>query len=242
MNLNCDKLPALALGGAIVIAAVLFGAFYYLAQTRVTNDTLSVTGSAKARITSDNVKLVIAITRIIPVSQLAVGYEGVERDRALVSALLTKQGITNEQKTESPVSMNQNYDQNMEVGEPRYQLTQTVTVQSDDVNKITALAAEVPSLAAQGGIVSVQSLEYFYSNLPDLRVALLTDAVKDAKARADKIASGTGRSIGAVRSASSGVVQVLAPNSVNVEDSGAYDTSSIDKEVMVTVKTSFDLR
>ena len=105
-----------------------------------------------------------------------------------------------------------------------------------------SIAAALPSLAAQDAVVSVQSLEYYISNLPDLRVALLTDAVTDAKARADKIAAGTGRSIGSVRTASSGVVQVLAPNSIDIADSGAYDTSSIEKEVMVTVKASFDLR
>lgn len=230
------------MGGAIVVAAVIFGMCYYLAQTRATDDTLSVTGSAKTRITSDNAKLVIGITRIVAVSQLAAGYDGVRHDRDLVAALLATQGITSEQKVEGPVSMTQNYDNTMGEAETRYQLSQTITVQSGDVHKLTAIAADIPSLAAQGGIVSVQSLEYYYSQLPDLRVSLLTDAVKDAKARADKIASGTGRSIGAVRSASSGVVQVLAPNSINVDDGGAYDTSSIEKEVMVTVKASFDLR
>ncbi len=39
-----------------------------------------------------------------------------------------------------------------------------------------------------------------------------------------------------------GVVQVLPPSSTEVSDYGAYDTSSIEKEVMVTVKASFRLR
>jgi hypothetical protein len=91
-------------------------------------------------------------------------------------------------------------------------------------------------------MVSTQSLEYYYSKLPDLRVSLLEDAVKDAKLRAEKIAAGTGRRVGSVRAASSGVVQVLSPNSVDISDYGNYDTSSVDKDVMVTVKASFDLK
>jgi hypothetical protein len=35
---------------------------------------------------------------------------------------------------------------------------------------------------------------------------------------------------------------VLAPNSVEVADSGQYDTSSIQKDVMVTVHATFVLR
>jgi hypothetical protein len=112
----------------------------------------------------------------------------------------------------------------------------------EDVEGITAISKKITELASKGVIVSIQSLEYYYSKLPDLRVSLLTDAVKDAKARAEKIAAGTGRSVGSVQSASSGVVQVLAPNSVDVSDYGNYDTWSIEKEIMVTVKASFRLK
>ncbi len=242
--MTCECSPAAkAIGVGLVAAAVVFGLFYYTAHVRVAHDdTLTVTGSTKTRVTSDSAKLIISLTRTVPLSELASGYAAIDRDRGLVNALLATNSITTAQKTDSPVSMNQSYDQNTYGAETRYQLTQSITVQSDNVATVTAIAAAVPSLAAQNAIVSVQSLEYYISNLPDLRVALLTDAVTDAKARAEKIAAGTGRSIGTVRTASSGVVQVLAPNSINVDDGGAYDTSSIDKEVMVTVKASFDLR
>jgi hypothetical protein len=137
--------------------------------------------------------------------------------------------------------MNQVYDQN-NTSQIRYQLNQTVTLQLNDVNKITDISKKIPDLAAQGAIVSIQSLEYYYSKLPDLRVSLLTQAVQDAKARAEKIAEGTGRRVGSVQTASSGVVQVLTPNSVDVSDYGSYDTSSIQKDVMVTVKAAFRLQ
>jgi hypothetical protein len=104
------------------------------------------------------------------------------------------------------------------------------------------MSRKVPELAGKGVLIAIQSLEYYYSKLPDLRVSLLSDAVADAKARAEKIGVGTGREIGAVQSASSGVVQVLAPNSIDISDYGNYDTSTIEKEVMVTVKASFRLR
>ena len=121
-------------------------------------------------------------------------------------------------------------------------MNQSFTIQSDDVEQITAISKQIPELASQGVIVSIQALEYYYSKLPDLRVSLLTDAIKDAKARAEKIAEGTGRNVGAVQAASSGVVQVLSPNSVDISDYGNYDTTSIEKEIMVTVKASFRLK
>jgi hypothetical protein len=77
--------------------------------------------------------------------------------------------------------------------------------------------------------------------LPELRINLLADAVKDAKARAQKIADGTGKKIGTIKTANMGVVQVLPVNSTDVSDYGTYDTGTIEKEVMITVTVLFTL-
>lgn len=235
-------IPALIIGLAFVAAAAVFGLFYYSAQSTIAaKDILSVTGSAKVSVTSDQAKLTITISRTVPVSDLAGGYSGIAHDLALANDLLKKNGLPASEVVASPITMNQMYDQN-NGAEIRYQLTQTVTVQDNDIAKVTKVSQAIPSLASQGAILSVQALEYYYSKLPDLRVSLLSDAVKDAKARAEKIAEGTGRGIGNVQSASNGVVQVLSPNSVDVSDYGSYDTSSINKDVMVTIKASFQLK
>lgn len=229
------------IGLSIIISSFVFGSFYYYAQSANSKDTLSVTGSAKTKVVSDQAKIVISITRTVTSSNLSAGYSAVASDNVLVRSLLKSQEIADENIIESPVATNQVYEQNYG-GETKYQVYQNITVQSGDVAKITDISKKVPSLASKGAFVSIQSLEYYYSKLPDLRVSLLEGAVKDAKSRAEKIAKGTGRKVGNVRSASSGVVQVLSPNSVDISDYGNYDTSSIDKDVMVTVKASFDLK
>lgn len=231
----------LIVSAALIISAAVFGGFYYSAQSATSKDALSVTGSAKTNVTADQGKLIISLSRAVASDNLSTGYSGIAHDLALTEDLLKKAGVPQSEIIESPVSMNQIYDQNNS-SNVRYQLNQTVSLQSDDVNKITDISKKVPALASQGVIVSIQSLEYYYSKLPDLRVSLLTQAVQDAKARAIKIAEGTGRHVGDVQSASAGVVQVLPPNSVDVSDYGSYDTSSIQKDVMVTVKASFRLK
>jgi hypothetical protein len=232
---------AIVTGAALVVAAAVFGACYYFAQSSSAKDALSVTGSAKTTVTSDQAKIVIALSRTVASDKLSDGYAGIARDLALTEGLLKNSGVAQADMVESTVSMNQTYDQNGAF-DFHYQLGQTVTVQSNDVNKLTDISKKVPSLAGQGVVVSVQSLEYYYSKLPDLRISLLTQAVEDAKARAEKIAAGTGRKVGSVENASIGVVQVMSPNSVDVSDYGSYDTSSIEKDVMVTVKASFRLQ
>ena len=233
---------ALVSGVAMLLAATVFGAFYYFAQTTSKTEALSVTGSAKVRVTSDQAKLVLSTSHMAPMSDLASGYAAVAKDLAAIHALLAKEGVADSDVTDSPASMNQFYKPNDYGNNPTYTISQMVTIQSNDVSKVTDISKKIPSLAPQGAVVSIQQLEYYYSKLPDLRVSLLTDAVKDAMARAEKIAEGTGRKIGAVQSASNGVVQVLSPNSVDISDYGSYDTTSIDKDIMVTIKATFSLR
>jgi hypothetical protein len=55
------------------------------------------------------------------------------------------------------------------------------------------------------------------------------------------LAESSGKKVGQLKSASSGVVQVLSANSLDVSDYGSYDTSKVDKNIMLTVKASFTL-
>jgi hypothetical protein len=122
---------------------------------------------------------------------------------------------------------------------------ETITIQTIDVEKINEFArslGEVTAKVSSGTLVSPQYPEYYVSSLPALRVSLIGKAIQDAKARAVEIAKSGGSSVGALKSASSGVVQVLAPNSTNVEDYGSYDTSTIQKQVMVTARATFYVR
>jgi hypothetical protein len=71
---------------------------------------------------------------------------------------------------------------------------------------------------------------------------MLAEATKNAKDRAERIAESSGSKVGSMRSADMGVFQVMAVNSTEVSDYGAYDTTSIDKNVMAVVRASFSLR
>jgi hypothetical protein len=85
-------------------------------------------------------------------------------------------------------------------------------------------------------------LELTYSKLAEMRVQLLSKAIKDAEERAQAIAKESGRTVGMLRKATSGVVQVLPAGGIEVSDYGSYDTQSLNKEVMVTVRADFSLQ
>lgn len=228
------------LGASIIIASIIASAVFYNVRLLFDN-ALSVTGSAKQTITADIVKWTSGFSRTVSIDLLSYGYSQIAVDQEAVMKFLKDNGVKEDEITISPVSLEEpfKYDSN---APKQYTLRQTVQVNSNEVDKITDLAKNAKQLASKGIVFSTFSLEYYYSKLPDLRVSLLSEAVKDAKARAEKIAESTGRKVGTLKSASMGVVQVLPINSTEVSDWGSYDTSGIEKEVMVTVKTMFVLK
>jgi len=227
------------LGVSVIVGTIIVS--YTLFQVKQSENTLVVTGSAKQHVTSDSVKWVGSFSRNVPVDGLRGGYAEMKLDESIISKFLIANGIEKTQVNFTPVMLEQPYQ--YDKSQPReYILRQTAEIQSNDIQKITSLAKNIESVVNQGVPFSTQSLEYYYSKLADLRINLLSDAVKDAQARASKIAESSGRKVGTIQSATMGVVQVLSPNSVDVSDYGAYDTSSIEKEVMVTVRTIFKIK
>lgn len=230
---------AFVLSLGLIISASLASYTFY--KIRTFDNNISVTGSTKTRVTSDSVKWTSNISRTVSESAMQKGYTEITKDLVIVKNFLSEKGIKEDELTISPVFTNEIYKYNPSgnSGPREYSLVQTITVQSSDVNKITELAKNIQGIINEGVLFSTQSPEYYYSKLSELRVSLLADAIKDAKARAEMLANSGGRGIGSMRSASIGVVQVLAPNSIEVSDYGQYDTQSIEKDVMVTVRASF---
>lgn len=239
--MNNDRLvtPAVVLAIGFIIAAGIGSYTFY--RVRSLSNTLSVTGSATATTTADSAKWTVSVTRSAYESGLGSAQSRVANDTQTVVNFLSKNGIDATNIIASPVFVDRDWSNNQ--GAPvSYNVHEDISVSSDDVHLIEKLSKDISTIMSQGIVLSVQAPQYYISDLPKLRVSLIGAAVKDAKARANEIAKSTGQSLGALQSASSGVVQVMQPNSIDVSDYGSYDTSTIDKQVMITTRATFYVR
>ena len=230
---------ALVLALGLIVASFIGSYTFYKVHTL--DNTLSVTGSATQDVTADSGKLTVSVTRSSLESGVPDMQARVSADAQTVVKFFGDGGIAPEKILVSPVSVDQDYSSDANAPR-RYTVHQQITAQADDPKLIDTLSKSISQLAAKGVLVSVNQPEYYISTLPQIRISLIGAAVKDAKARASEIASSTGRKVGALQSAASGVVQVMAPDSVDVADYGSYDTSTIEKKVMVTARAVFLLK
>lgn len=231
---------AFTLGLCLVVAGVVFSLAFY--NARSTRGTLSVTGSAKIEVKADTAKWTISVHRQAFQEGQQAAYGTVAREGEAVKQYFVAAGIPAADITTNTIVADQDWSYNSQGGPTRYNVHQEVTIESKDVDKVAGLAQNVTTLINRGYSLTPRQPEYYVSNLPELRIQLLGKAIEDAKARATEIAKSGGARVGSLMSASSGVVQVLAPNSTNVEDYGSYDTSTVEKEVSVTARASFEVR
>lgn len=242
-NLFNYSVPLVAAATLLVIGGVIIACIgaYTTYSVKLARDSIEVTGSAKEAVVADTARLIINLDTRTGSTDQQYGYARLESATKQITAYLDSKGFKDYETPAITSYPNYTYPQ---YGEPiftGFSINRQIIVRSHDIDQVSALANNIQPFTGSGYNATIQSLELTYSNLAEKRVALLSEAIKDAKARADAIAKETGRSVGVLRNASSGVVQVLPAQGVEISDYGMYDTQSRNKEIMVTVRATFGL-
>ncbi|HEX8097622.1 MAG TPA: SIMPL domain-containing protein [Pyrinomonadaceae bacterium] len=233
-------------GFALAIALVLSSIIGAWAIIRVKSrdQTIVVTGSARKRIKSDLVIWRASVS--YEAAQLSDAYKSLSNDVPKVKKYLISKGIPENQITISSIT-SQTLHAKKGSGEGEedtgritgYTLKQELEVRSNDVEKIAKIAREATELINQGILLESMAPEYHYTKLGDLKIEMLSEAAKDAKARGQQIAASTGSSIGSLRSAKMGVMQITPADSNEVSDAGVNDTTALEKDITAVVNVTF---
>lgn len=234
-------LSALVIGVALVICAVL--ASNAVVRVKASQQTVTVTGSARKQITSD-----LIIWRGFVAHQsddMSSAYAALKVSMGKLMAYLAEKQIPREQIVETAIQtyvLHPVNEQGMETAEiVGYRLQQGVEIRSAEVDKITRVSREATELINEGVPLESHPPEYLYTKLGDLKVQMLAEAAKDAKVRAEQIGEATGSEIGRVRAARMGVLQITPAFSNEVSDYGINDTSSLLKDITAVVTVEFEV-
>ena len=241
MNNKPISFPIIA-GVALIIASLVIA--YGFKNIKPSGHNFVVTGSATMRVSADTAKFNGSISKTVPLSELESAYQEVAQNMQKVKELAKRNEIKDEEITVSAPSTNEqfSYGQNGQITERNYSVSERVVISTTNVSAVTKFGNAVSELAKQGIFFQTSGPEYYYSKLPEARISLLGQAVKDAKARAESVAQNAGAAVGSLESVSGGIVQVLAPDSTDVSDYGTYDTTTIQKDIKVTVKAEFGIK
>jgi len=232
------RFTAIILGVSFVIGAAVFGNYFY--RSRAQDNTIRVVGAATKRYDSDIVKWRGSVGRNTGLGDASVGYSDTRKAFESLMLELKTAGIGDSAISVQPINRNPIYDNSG--NNTGYSFTQSVYVISADLGTVEKLALNPDEMFQKGVALQSSSLEYYFSELPDIKKELLAEATRDAKQRAVEIAKNSGSGIGSMRSARAGIFQITEPYSTEVTDYGIYNTSTRQKDVTVTVTAEFGVR
>jgi hypothetical protein len=224
-------LPSAVLGGLLALGLMLGG---LLLGTRMrdfkrADRYVEVKGLVERTVKSDSATWPISFSEggesLPPV--LAAS----ERDKAAVLSFLATLGFKPLEVTVGSISVNDRstaqYGGNNKG--PRFVVEQTITVQSDDVDKVSKANARTADLVRAGVIVESgqqqsSGVSYTFNGLNALKPDMITEATRNARASADRFAADSGSQVGGIRQANQGVFSISAANggSSTGEDNNQY--------------------
>jgi hypothetical protein len=121
-----------------------------------------------------------------------------------------------------------------------YTLTQAVVVRSGKVGKVKDLSERVTDLIKEGVEVRSSQPQFLLANPDAVKKDLLAEATRNAYERANTLAKGSGASVGALQSASQGVIKITARGQIDNNEYGHdYDTSTIAKTMRAVVSLEY---
>lgn len=237
-----EKFQLLAACTAISIGIIISSLIF---ACRISKDeNITVTGSASKIVKSDSAKVRIDISaRAISQKE---AYSIIKNQTPVVIKYLENKGIDEKDINTRTINGYYNYKTNSngystnEISS--YSATQGIEVFSKDVQKIKEISTDIQNLVGKGLDLTVDTPEYYYSDLASIKVELLKDAATDAKQRAKSMLSAANSRVGKVKSMKMGVFQITAPDSTNVSDYGINDTSTIDKKVTAVANVVFKVK
>jgi hypothetical protein len=233
---------ALILAGGFITAAII--AVTGLIEIKSTRTSIVVTGSAKQQITSDLIVWSGYYHTQSP--ELKNAYADLELSRDKVKKYLADKGIAEADLVFSAISTNIFYVYN-EYGVytnqiDYYDLSQTITIRSGEIDKVTEISRSATELLNEGVQFQSNEPQYLYTKLADLKVEMLAAATSDAKKRAEMIAKNAGSELGSLTYADMGVMQITPLYSNEISDYGISDTTSLEKEITAVVHCTFKIK
>jgi hypothetical protein len=183
-------------------------------------------------------------------TDLRIAYSELDIAREVIKSYLTEKGIPQEGIIFSAIYIEQQFDSRYDENGNQlssvfkgYRLQQNVQIESEQVEKVEEVSRNITELINSGIEFYSNKPSYYYTKLAELKIEMIAEATKDASIRAQKIAENAGGSLGELKSADMGVIQIVGQNSSDDYSwGGSFNTTSKNKTASITVNLQYQTR
>lgn len=226
--------------GLVASAMVVTRAWLKITESQ----SITVTGSAKRAVISDLV--VWNGSYSVEAATLVDAQRALGEARARVQAFVAENGVQSGEYSSIQIDElkesargEDGYTRYRPAG---YKLVQGVLIKSTNITDVLKMDRETPRLVERGVIFTASPPQFIYTRAGEAKVEMLAEATRDARARAEQIASQGEARVSQLRAAKMGVFQITAEYSNDTSWGGMYDTSSLNKTITAVVNATFAMK
>ncbi|MCO6496728.1 MAG: SIMPL domain-containing protein [Chitinophagaceae bacterium] len=240
------KLVTSIIAGLAFIIGIWIAASAYTSRAK-SLETVTVTGSAETDFVSDLIVWSGYYAR--KSMDLKNAYAMLKEDEKSIRTYLKEKGIADNQIVFSAIDINKEFSyERDQYGRSAdrftgYNLTQTVRIESNDVDKVLDISRQATDLIEKGIEFTSYAPAFYYTKLKDVKMDLLAKASADGQQRAEIIAKNAGSKLGKLKKANLGVFQITGKNTnEDYSYGGTFNTSSLNKTGSITIRMEFTLK
>lgn len=209
---------------------------------------ITVKGLAEKPIKADSAEWQIDVGVVADTQADAL--KNLAQERAVVEAFLSKQGFATENLTADVETIAPHYEEIFIKDTPRqvqkgFDAFQSLHIATKDLTKITTANKAFLQLRADNHPVTAQQPQFLVSDLETVKMSLIADATKNARARATEFVKQDGVKVGVMKSATQGAFYILPVGKSNDDTDNSYggvnDKSTIDKTARVVVTIVYNI-
>ena len=249
MNENKSYSNAIIVLGILLAIGMASAAFILGVQAKravAGQQSITVKGLAEKPIQADSVTWMLNIA--VTDADQRGALEKLTVERKVLEDFLIKQGLPKDTWVWQVENIADHYDEVFIKDTPRqmkngFDAYQSVIISTKDLAKITQANQAILQLRADNHPITAQPPEYLVSGLEQVKMSLIADATKNARARATEFVKQDGVKVGVMKSANQGAFYILAKGGEAGDDSygGVYDKSTIEKTARVVVTIVYNI-
>ena len=198
------------LGGSLVLAALLLGIFMVctVKTLKSYDDTVKVRGLCEKEVPADRVVWRISYSE--KSNDLAELRNTIRKNNDVIVALLREAGFTEDEIKVANANYDDRYNWSNNVSQItfRYQVNQTVTVFTKNLELVRKLQQTLETDLVNRNILANSYADYQYLGLNDIKPAMIAESLENARTAADEFAKNSHSRIGKMRTASQGYFEV----------------------------------
>lgn len=193
--------------------------------------TVSVKGLCEKEVKAD--KVIWPLVYKVVGNDMDVVYKAIEGEKSSIIEFLNKGGIKAEEISVSLPSVSDKFSENyVDVNRVyRYVASCTITVCSQDVDKVLAVMNRQNELLAKGIVLSTEwdsKPQFTFEGLNEIKPQMIEEATKNARAAADKFAKDSDSKLGKIKTANQGQFSITDRDSNTPQEKKVRVVTSIE--------------